>query len=160
MLSSQNKTYLYIIFFFSVLSLCVAYFIQYILKHQPCNLCLIERIPYFVASIILPLMFFVKKHEKIYLVFITLFFLGGAFISLYHVGIEQGIFKESFVCSLNKDLKDLTPEKLLKNLELRNVSCKEVTFKFLGLSLATFNTIISFIISAILIRIIKYEKNK
>ena len=49
----------------------------------------------------------------------------------------------------------------LKELENKNISCKNVTFRIFGLSLATFNTIISLTISVILLRIVvNYDKNK
>ena len=47
---NNNKLILNSVLAFSILSLTIAYFIQYILGHKPCNLCLIERIPY-IASI-------------------------------------------------------------------------------------------------------------
>ena len=46
----KNKSILNIIFLFSIFALLAAYFIEYILGHQPCNLCLIERIPYIINN--------------------------------------------------------------------------------------------------------------
>ncbi len=89
------------------------------------------------------------------------FFIFGTIISFYHLGIEQDFFKESLVCDLNNGSKVLSTQDLLRQLETKTVSCKEITFKILGLSLATFNTIISLIISAIMLRTgFNYEKNK
>jgi disulfide bond formation protein DsbB len=59
------------------------------------------------------------------------------------------------VCDLGKNLS-LSKEKLLKQLESSSVvSCKDVTFRILGFSLATINTIISIILSVIMIKVIK-----
>ena len=90
------------------------------------------------------------------------FFIFGAAISFYHVGIEQGFFNESLVCSLNSASESLSKEGLLKQLESRTaVSCKDVTFKFLGLSLATINTVLSVLLSGIMFKVIKnYGQNK
>ena len=158
---SDNKSILNGVLAFSILSLSIAYFIQYILGHKPCNLCLIERIPYLSAIILVALIFIVKRFEKIFSGIILIFFIFGAIISFYHVGIEQGFFSESIVCNLGNSGADLSKEQLLKQLKNAPISCKEVTFRFLGLSLATINTIISIILSGIMIKVIKnYGQNK
>ena len=158
---SNNKLILNSILAFSVLSLVIAYFLQYALGHKPCNLCLVERIPYLLSVILIPLIFIINKFEKEIAVVLMLFFIFGSVVSFYHVGIEQGFFSESLVCDLGFSNENLSKEDLLKQLESRTVvSCKDVTFRFLGLSLATINTIISLILSGIMIKIIKnYEKN-
>ena len=146
---------------FSVFALVTAYFVQYILNHEPCNLCLIERIPYLAAIILISLIFILNKYEKIISLIISLFFIFGTIVSFYHFGIEQGFFSESFVCNLGSNNEATSTQDLLKQLEKTTVSCKDVTFKILGISLATFNTIISIIISAIMLKIvINYDKNK
>ena len=150
-----------LILFFSIFALISAYFIQYILGHQPCNLCLIERIPYFSAVIVILLFFYYKKFEKMCLVFLSLIFFLSTIVSFYHLGIEQGFIKESLVCDLGAGDKILNPEELLKKLKIKTVSCKDVTFKIFGLSLATINMIISLIISIITMKqFLDYEKNK
>lgn len=161
MLSIKNKFTLNVVLIFSIFALITAYFIQYILNHKPCNLCLIERIPYLAAIIFISLIFILNKFEKIISLIVGLFFIFGAIVSFYHFGIEQGFFSESLVCDLGSNSKAISAQDLLKQLEKETVSCKDVTFKVLGLSLATFNTVISIIISAIMFRIvINYEKNK
>ena len=159
--SIKNKFTLNAVLIFSVFALITAYFIQYILNHEPCNLCLIERIPYLAAIILISLIFILNKFEKIISLIVSLFFIFGAVVSFYHFGIEQGFFSESLVCDLGNNNKATSAQDLLKQLEKKTVSCKDVTFKILGLSLATFNTIISIIISAIMFKIvINYDKNK
>ena len=150
-----------LILFFSIFALISAYFIQYILGHQPCNLCLIERVPYISAIIIILLCFYLKKFEKVTLIFLSLIFFLATILSFYHFGIEQGFIKESLVCALDDGDKILNPEELLKKLKEKTVSCKDVTFKIFGLSLATINIFISLILSIINMKLyLKYEKNK
>jgi disulfide bond formation protein DsbB len=157
----KNKTILNLILLFSIFALLSAYFVQYILGHQPCNLCLIERIPYILVIVVIILSFMFKKYEKIYLISLSLIFISASIISFYHFGIEQGFIKESLVCDLNSKSNNLTTEDLLKELKEQTISCKDVTFRVLGLSLATINTIISFLLSIILIKkILNYEKSK
>ena len=161
MISKNNKHILNGVLIFSILSLSIAYFIQYVLDHKPCNLCLIERIPYIASVILISLIFILNKFEKIISIIILLFFIFGAIVSFYHFGIEQGFFKESLICDLGNNA-NLSKEQLLKQLESASiVSCKDVTFRVLGFSLATINTIISIILSAIMIKVIKnYDKNQ
>ena len=156
----NNKLILNGILVFSLLSLSIAYFIQYVLGHKPCNLCIIERIPYIAAIILISLIFILNRYQKIISSLILIFFIFGAVVSFYHFGIEQGFFSESLVCDLGNS-QPLNKEDLLKQLKKTEiVSCKDVTFRFLGLSLATINTVISLILSGIIIKVIKnYGKN-
>mgnify|MGYP001446965353 FL=1 len=156
----NNKLLLNGILAFSILSLSIAYFIQYVLGHKPCNLCIIERIPYIAAIILISLVFILNKYQKIISSLILIFFIFGAVVSFYHFGIEQGFFSESLVCDLGNS-QPLNKEELLNQLKKTEiVSCKDVTFRFLGLSLATINTVISLILSGIIIKVIKnYGKN-
>ena len=156
----NNKLLLNGILAFSILSLSIAYFIQYVLGHKPCNLCIIERIPYIASIILISLVFILNKYQKIISSLILIFFIFGAVVSFYHFGIEQGFFSESLVCDLGSS-QPLNKEDLLNQLKKTEiVSCKDVTFRFLGLSLATINTVISLILSGIIIKvIINYGKN-
>ena len=156
----NNKLLLNGILAFSILSLSIAYFIQYVLGHKPCNLCIIERIPYIAAIKLISLIFILNRYQKIISSLILIFFIFGTIVSFYHFGIEQGFFSESLVCDLGNG-QPLNKEDLLNQLKKAEiVSCKDVTFRFLGLSLATINTVISLILSGIIIRVIKnYGKN-
>ena len=157
---NSNKLLLNGILAFSILSLSIAYFIQYVLGHKPCNLCIIERIPYIAAIILISLIFIINKYEKIISSIILIFFIFGSVVSFYHFGIEQGFFSESLICKLSNN-NPLSKEELLNQLKKAEIiSCKDVTFRFLGFSLATINTIISLILSGIMIKILKnYGKN-
>ena len=157
----KNKNLFNLILMFSIFALFAAYFIQYILGHLPCNLCLIERIPYILTIIIIIIMFIFKKYEKLYLALLIIIFISATLVSFYHFGIEQGFIKESLVCDLDSRGNNLTAEDILNELKTKTISCKDVTFKILGLSLATINTIISMSLSIILIKIfLNYGKNK
>ncbi len=157
----KYKIALNLIMLFSFLVLFAAYFIQYVLGHQPCNLCLIERIPYIASIIIISIFLFFKKFEKFSLIILSLIFFSSILIAFYHFGIEQGFFRESLVCNLNSDSNDLSKKALLNQLKEVPTSCRNVTFKIFGLSLATFNIFISLILSVITAKLfLNYEKNK
>ena len=157
----KNKIVLKSVLILSIFAILAAYFIQYALDHQPCNLCLIERIPYIFSIIIISICLVTRKFEKITLIILSLTFCTATLVSFYHFGIEQGFIKESLVCDLNSTNDELSKEALLNQLKKMPISCKDVTFKVFGLSLATFNIFISLILSAITIKnFLTYEKNK
>ena len=157
----KNKTILSLIMLLGVFALIVAYFIQYVLKHQPCNLCLIERIPYIFSIVVISICLFTEKFEKLSLIILSLIFFFATLIAIYHFGIEQGFINESLVCDLKNESNNLSKEALLNQLKEMPVSCKDVTFRIFGLSLATFNIFITLILGVITTKLfLIYEKNK
>ena len=156
-----NKTIiLKLIFLISILALASAFFIEYVLGHQPCNLCILERIPYLLALIIIVLNYRFIQLEKYFILSLALIFLVATTLSLYHLGIEQSFIKESLVCELNSGTNLVSKEDILKQLQQKNVSCQDVTFKIFGLSLTTFNILISLIISISTAKIyLNYDKS-
>ena len=161
MINLNKKKIFQLIFLISLLSLISAYFIEYILGHQPCNFCLIERIPYMGALIIIIINFKLNYLEKYFILLLLFIFLAGTLISLYHLGIEQGFITESLVCDLKNSSKILSKEEILQQLQQKMVSCKDVTFKIFGFSLTILNILISLLITIVLTKIyLCYEKNK
>ena len=155
------ETYLKIIFLISLISIISAYFIEYILKHQPCSLCLIERIPYGLSIILIISNYVFRKNEKFIILLLILIFAFSFIISFYHFGIEQGFFEESAVCGIKNASDIISKEELLKQLQVKTVSCKDVTFRIFGFSLTTFNIIVSLFLLILLTKIFKnYEKFK
>ena len=161
MLNLKKKFFLKLTFLISLFALISAYFIEYILGHQPCNLCLVERIPYMGALIIIIINYKFNYLEKYSLLLLIFIFLAGTIISLYHLGIEQGFIAESLVCDLKNSSKILSKEEILQQLQQKIVSCKDVTFKIFGFSLTTLNVVISLLITIVFTKIyLSYEKNK
>ena len=161
MRNHQIDSYLKIIFFISLISLISAFYIEYVLGHQPCNLCLIQRVPYGLCIILLVLNYFHRKDEKFIILLLTLIFSFSFLVSFYHFGIEQGFFRESGVCGLNSTSEIISKEEILKQLNEKNISCKDVTFRIFGLSLTTFNIVISLFLSILLIGMFKnYDRFK
>ena len=161
MFNIKNEFYLKIIFLFSLIALISAFFIEHVLGHQPCNLCLIERIPYGLSIMIIIVIFLTKKNQKFLVLLLILIFVFSFAISFYHYGIEQGFFKESFVCGVKNLTESITKEDLLKQLSEKTISCRDVTFRIFGLSLTSINIAISLLFIITLLKILnKYEKNK
>ena len=161
MFNLKVEFYLKLIFVISFVAIISAYFIEYALGHQPCNLCLIERIPYGLSLFLIIINFILKKNDKFIIILLTLIFIFSFLISIYHFGIEQGFFQESTVCGLSNTTDIISKDELLKILNEKPVSCRDVTFRVFGLSLTTINIGISLSIIILLIKIYKtYEKNK
>ena len=161
MFNLKVEFYLKLIFIISFVAIISAYFIEYALGHQPCNLCLIERIPYGLSLFLIIINFILKKNHKFIIILLTLIFIFSFLISIYHFGIEQGFFEESTVCGLNNTTDIISKDELLKILNEKPVSCRDVTFRVFGLSLTTINIGISLVLVILLIKIyMTYEKIK
>ena len=156
----KKKNYIFLIFTFILVALVSAYIIEYGFGHKPCKLCVYERIPYFLSIFLIIELIFFKKNEKTTLLLLSLIFIISAILAFYHFGIEQGLFTESFVCESTSFSETLTKDQLLEQLKQHARSCKDVSFKVLGLSLASINIIFSLILSVIFVRLfLNYGKN-
>ena len=159
----NKNTYIILVSIFSILilSLFSAYYIEFVLGHKPCKLCIYQRYPYFISILLLINIFFLKKLIRLCLLFLSLISLFGSILAFYHFGIEQGFFSESIVCEAPILDENLTKKEILKQLSEKAISCKIVTFKVFGLSLASINTIFSFVLFCIFIKLFKnYEINR
>ena len=152
MFNLSKKNLFIAIFLISLIALISAYFIEYILGHQPCSLCLYERIPFFLAILIILINYKYSKLEKYLILLLTIIFFIATILSLYHLGIEQGFIEESLLCDLEKGANILDKDEILKQLQQKNISCKDVTFQIFGLSLTSYNIIISILLTITLIR--------
>ena len=160
MLKQTNNIFLIVILAIISFTIISALIIQYRLDHEPCKLCLYERIPYFLSILLIIKILFIKKYEKITLLILFLVFMSSTALAFYHFGIEQGFFSESLACTSGDLSKTLSKEELLEQLKQNTISCKNVSLRILGLSLAAINTIFSLILSAIFMRMfINYGKN-
>ena len=160
MVENNKNLLIKLIFLVSIIALVSAFFIEYILGHQPCNLCILERFPYLMAIIIILFNYKFSQFEKFFILLLTIIFSIGTILSLYHLGIEQGFVQESLVCDLKSGSNLLSKDEILKQLQQKNVNCKDVTFKIFGLSLTSYNILISLLISVSTGKIyFNYDKN-
>ena len=160
MLKQTNNIFLIVVLAIISFTIISALIIQYWLDHEPCKLCLYERIPYFISMLLIIKIIFIKKYERVTLLILFLVFVSSTTLAFYHFGIEQGFFSETLSCTTGDLSKTLLKEELLNQLKQNNISCKDVSFKILGFSLAAINTIFSLILSVIFIMLfLNYEKN-
>jgi len=160
-MTKKTHTVLIFILFLLFLSLISAYIIEFGFGHKPCKLCIYQRYPYIASILLILAILIIKKKIKIQLLLLALVSLIGAFLAFYHFGIEQSFFNESAVCESQNLQNSLTKQDILNQLKQNTISCKEVTFRVFGFSLASINTIFSFVLSYIFIRLYRnYEINR
>jgi disulfide bond formation protein DsbB len=134
-----------------------AWFFQYALNYQPCALCLEERIPYYIA---IPLGVVIaaaalqrlpRKLLVIGLALVVLVMLWSAGLGIYHAGIEWKLWAGPPDCS--GPLTDLgTAGDLLRRVQTSHIArCDDAAWRFLGISLAGYNALISLTLAAIAI---------
>ena len=156
-MKASRTQVIFALLFINISILLSAYYIQYVLKVPPCPMCQYQRIPYYLAVVVLGVFFFnIMDFKKLILVLIFLSFINIA-ISFYHIGIEQGFFNELTSCK--DDLGANNTQELLKELSNKCVvSCKEVSFRIFGFSLATLNFLVNIALILFYSLILKYEK--
>ena len=154
----EIKNFYIIIFIISLFSLLMVLYIEFFLGYSPCKLCIYQRIPYLVA-IFSTFIGISYSKNLIWLYVLLLIFFSSFLLSGYHLGIEREIFEEFSGCTGNL-LNIVDKNELLKLLNSEVNTCKNVDFRILGLSLATINFFLSFIIFILILKVIKNEKNK
>ena len=156
-MSDQNiKNFFIIVFTISLFSLAAALYVEYILNFKPCILCIYQRIPYAIALLISLIAFF-NDNKKTLLVILGLTFMASVLLSGYHVSIEKGIIEPIFSCT-GDNINALEKEEILKSLNNFQPDCRDVDFSLFGISLATLNFIISFVLTIVIVYIFKYAK--
>ena len=138
---------------FKVLIILSAIYIEYILKVPACNLCLYQRIPYYLSILILFYIVLNKSTNIILIISLAILMFVNIVLSIYHVGVEQQIISEPMLCRSNSNIQNV--DQLLENLKNNTfISCKDVNFTFLGFSLASINVLISSILAYFYVLII------
>jgi disulfide bond formation protein DsbB len=161
MLNKKINKYLIFILFFISSSLLYAFYIEHALGYKPCTLCIYERVPYIISIILIIEILLFPRYKKITLMLLSIIFIFSAILAFYHFGIEQGFFSELSFCSAENFSNTLSKEQILEKLKENNISCKNVDFRIVGLSLATINTILSLVLSVMFFKLFNiYEKDK
>ena len=156
-MSDRNlQIFFILIFTLSFFSLAAALYVEYILDFKPCILCIYQRIPYAIA-ILISLISFFSGNKNVLLLILALTFVTSVLLSGYHISIEKGLVKPIFSCT-GENIYAIQKEEILKSLNNIQPDCKNVNFSLFGISLATLNFIISFVITVIIVYIFRYAK--
>ena len=143
------------VFALSLATLAGAWFFEYVIKLAPCPLCLEERIPYHIViplSLLMAIAAIVRAPPKLLIVgFIAIIVavLCNIALGTYHAGVEWRLWAGPADCT--GPLTDLRAGGSLLN-QLHSVSvvrCDEAAWRFLGISLAGYNVLISLALAAI-----------
>ena len=161
-----QKYWFYLVTLFSVVALASALIAEYYFDLQPCAMCLKQREPYYVIIAGFILVMILKWQDKIWFyVGVQIVSIYGLFYSLWHVGIENKILAGPSSCSGGLNISTNTSSLKEQIISKAVINCEEVAWSIFGLSAATMNSLLLFlifIINAIYIIIIygsKKEKN-
>ena len=119
---------------------------EYVFGFTPCSLCLIQRYPHMLVAITSIWLVFFRTHNLFMYPLNTLVMAFSIILASYHVGVEQGIFEGPQSCSSSNlsSVSEKSAEALLEEiLNASVVRCNEVTWSFMGLSMATWHLILS-----------------
>ncbi len=137
----------------SLAVLATAYGFEFLGALKPCVLCLYQRIPYgLVAGLALGALFFhgSPKGAAALCLGFAFIFVGGAALSFYHVGVEQGWFALLEACGEGGASQGI--DALRESIAAtRPVRCDEAAWSFFGISLAGFNLLVSVLLMALAI---------
>jgi disulfide bond formation protein DsbB len=144
-----------LVFVFSAATILGAWYFQYVLALPPCPLCLEERLPYHVViplSLLTAIAAIARAPRALVavgLVAIVVAMLASAALGAYHAGVEWRWWPGPTDCS--GPISDFSSKgPLLNQLQsIRVVRCDEAAWRFLGLSLAGYNVLISLLLAAI-----------
>ena len=146
---NRTRRPLLAILFAAVAVIGAALLSQYWGGLQPCELCLMERWPYYAAIVIAVLALAVPMAgwPRTALLLLTLVFVASAALGVYHVGVEQHWFPGPTACTSNGRAPQTLAE--LKQMLARTqvVMCDQVQWSLGGISLAGWNFIASALIA-------------
>ena len=162
-----QKYWFYLITLFSVVALASALIAEYYFDLQPCAMCLKQREPYYIIIAGFILVMILKWQDKIWFYDgVQIVSIYGLFYSLWHVGIENKILAGPSSCSGGLNISTNTSSLKEQIISKAVINCEEVAWSIFGLSAATMNSLLLFlifIINAIYIGNIygsKKEKNR
>lgn len=125
-----------------------ALFFQYGMGLAPCELCLWQRWPHVVALAIGLVVWFVPAAWLMALGAVAVATSGV--LGIYHTGVERAWWEGPSTCSGGGDISSMNPEELLNHiLAAPVVRCGDVAWEMLGLSMASWNAIVSFALAGV-----------
>ena len=133
----------YLLIVISLMAILSALIAEYIYGLQPCELCLKQRHPYYLIIVIVLLIFFIPNLYKLIMyTLVQLVTIYGIFYSVWHVGVENKLFKGPAGCSSGLSKSANTADLKEQIFSKQVISCDEVVWSFFGISAASLNTIV------------------
>ncbi len=126
---------------FAAAALVTAYTAQFGFGLYPCEMCLWQRIPYWVvAAMALPGAFI--QNSRAVLAAMGVFFAAGAAIAGFHVGVEQHWWEGLTSCSAKLDMSDYETLRA-QIMNAPRARCDAIPWSMFGISMAGYNFIAS-----------------
>ncbi len=125
-------------------SLVGAFVGQYAFGLEPCVLCVWQRIPFAIAAAVALAALFLPlsaRGRAVTVLGLSAVFAVNAGLAGYHVGVEEHWWGSIAACGV-QDLRELSFEAMASGATAWK-PCDEVDWRFLGLSLAGYNTLLS-----------------
>ena len=160
-----QKYWFYLITLFSVIALASALIAEYYFDLQPCAMCLKQREPYYIIITGFILVMILKWQDKIWFyVGVQIVSIYGLFYSLWHVGIENKILAGPSSCSGGLNISTNTSSLKEQIISKAVINCEEVAWSIFGLSAATMNSLLLFLIFIInaiyIVNVYGFKKEK
>jgi len=133
---------------------------QYIGGLQPCDLCVWQRWSH-VAAVVLAVLgvTLLWRHTRPLAVLGMLAMLASVGLGVYHTGIKQTWWRGPDSCTAG-DIGRLTTEELLTQImSAPLVRCDEIDWEFLGLTMASWNALISLGLAALWLSCVVWPAN-
>jgi disulfide bond formation protein DsbB len=131
------------------------FFFQYVLGYPPCPLCLDQRMAFYVSvplAILLLIGISVGASRKVLMlgfIVIAAVMLWNTGLSAYHAGIEWKFWPGPNDCSGPVNGLGSTSNMLNRLKDIHIVRCDEAAWRFLGISLAGYDVLISLFLAMI-----------
>jgi len=160
-----QKYWFYLVTLFSVVAIASALIAEYYFDLQPCEMCLKQREPYYIIIAGFILVMILKGQDKIWFyVGVQIVSIYGLFYSLWHVGIENKILAGPSSCSGGLNISTNTSSLKEQIISKAVINCEEVAWSIFGISAATMNSLLLFLIFIInaiyIINIYGFKKEK
>ena len=157
MINSKNIFYLAVLF--SIFAISSAFFMQYVLGHDPCKLCTYQRIPYYIIILIGLITFLFPKIIKI-TSFLLIFLLLAEFLaSNYHTLSTFEVISYSG-CQSAEIPSDISVLKEALMSDTLIVNCSNANLKYFGIPLSIYNSFFSLMFLIVIVFNAYKEKNQ
>ena len=157
MINSKNIFYLAVLF--SIFAILSAFFMQYVLGHDPCKLCTYQRIPYYIIILIGLITFLFPKIIKITSFLLIFLLLAEFLVSNYHTLSTFEVISYSG-CQSAEIPSDINVLKEALMSDTLIVNCSNANLKYFGIPLSIYNSFFSLMFLIVIVFNAYKEKNQ
>ena len=142
-----QKYWFYLVALFSVVALASALIAEFYFNLAPCKMCLKQREPYYIIIVGFLLIRILKWQNRIWFYLgVQLVSIYGLFYSIWHVGIENKLLSGPSGCSDGLNISNNTSALKDQIISKPVINCEDVIWSFFGVSAATINSLLLFLI--------------